>query len=485
MDTTLDLDDFETLFRAAPVKKIKQKVKETKPTGAAKTCILEPNKAKSIAISLARFQLSPVEIGQAISEMNETVLTVDRLEIILQNFPTETELQTVQTLPYENLSAESQLIAEIGKVHDPPALIRLRGLLTRHHFGAIFGAIEAQVSLIHEASLAISQSESLTKLLGIILRIGNHINSSNPRLGAGQAKGFRLETLSQLKMWKSGDNSTNLLNYVVTYVLRKCPEVAHFTTELECVNAALRVDYNQVRAEVKELQTSIQEISQELTKLNGLSPTEGEETATQSPFQMLLSPFIDTAQPRVTALAERAATVEQEYQELMSSFGIDPVDPASFFQMFADFTRDFREAERNVSQTLIKKSQPNSAEKEKAQQKSSDALRIRTHSPTTSVRSPSANTLRSPSARSPSVRSPSMRSPNLPNSPSARSTHIPNLKGTTVKSPSKPCSNDENNCNMVNSTQSVNSSAKKMVDLQQDAMRVMQRVNASRVRPSR
>ena len=64
-----------------------------------------------------------------------------------------------------------------------------------------------------QARSAISTSTALSQLLGIILRIGNHINAKSKRLG--QQKGFKLETLSQLKLWKSGDGQTNLLKYVV------------------------------------------------------------------------------------------------------------------------------------------------------------------------------------------------------------------------------------------------------------------------------
>lgn len=57
------------------------------------------------------------------------------------------------------------------------------------------------------------KDDEVRKVLGIILCIGNKLNTGNQR--RGNARGFKLDILGKLKDVKSDDGSTNLLEYVV------------------------------------------------------------------------------------------------------------------------------------------------------------------------------------------------------------------------------------------------------------------------------
>lgn len=64
------------------------------------------------------------------------------------------------------------------------------------------------------------QRGALRSILGFILRAGNYLNYGSRK---GQARGFSLECLSQLKSVKSVDNSTTLLRLVADAVEAQCP----------------------------------------------------------------------------------------------------------------------------------------------------------------------------------------------------------------------------------------------------------------------
>ena len=63
-------------------------------------------------------------------------------------------------------------------------------------------------------------SPDLYDVLGLVLTIGNQLNTGNAT--RGMADGFRLDILSKLKDLRSQDGSINLLHYIVKrYYLHK------------------------------------------------------------------------------------------------------------------------------------------------------------------------------------------------------------------------------------------------------------------------
>ena len=58
--------------------------------------------------------------------------------------------------------------------------------------------------------------------MGLVLAIGNHMNAGNSR---GMAEAFALDILPKLKNVKTKDNSSNLLQYVVSVYVRKYDKV--------------------------------------------------------------------------------------------------------------------------------------------------------------------------------------------------------------------------------------------------------------------
>ena len=69
----------------------------------------------------------------------------------------------------------------------------------------------------------------LQELLGIVLMLGNTLNSGNFH---GGAAGFTMENLTNLDGVKSADGSVSLLDFLVTTVDEKSPELLKFLDEL-------------------------------------------------------------------------------------------------------------------------------------------------------------------------------------------------------------------------------------------------------------
>lgn len=65
-------------------------------------------------------------------------------------------------------------------------------------------------------------SGSVSKVLGIILALGNYMNGGNRT--RGQADGFAIDILPKIKDVKSKDNSLTLLYYVVKMYIQVMEE---------------------------------------------------------------------------------------------------------------------------------------------------------------------------------------------------------------------------------------------------------------------
>ena len=78
----------------------------------------------------------------------------------------------------------------------------------------------------------------LHSLLQLVLAIGNHMNMGNIRIG--QAQGFHIGFLSQLRGLKSTDGGSSLLHFLAGLVERKFPELIEFNEDLTACTLAAR-----------------------------------------------------------------------------------------------------------------------------------------------------------------------------------------------------------------------------------------------------
>jgi len=78
--------------------------------------------------------------------------------------------------------------------------------------------VEIPLRNLREAIKEVRSSETLKRVLSIVLSIGNYLNGGTNR---GQADGFSLEALCKLSMIKDVNNQTTLSNYVLKLYKKK------------------------------------------------------------------------------------------------------------------------------------------------------------------------------------------------------------------------------------------------------------------------
>ncbi len=112
---------------------------------------------------------------------------------------------------------------------------------------------------IEKACDEISSSVRLRKLFGIVLNIGNRLNTAGP----GQkrkAGAFSIKSLLKLNQAKAFDNKTTFLHYVVLVVQRNSEALLDFKDDLPTVFKADKIYWDQCVSELEEVETQLENV---------------------------------------------------------------------------------------------------------------------------------------------------------------------------------------------------------------------------------
>lgn len=96
---------------------------------------------------------------------------------------------------------------------------RIYCLVYQNKFNESVASVEFKLNNMMHVCKELLTSDKIKSILGIILACGNNMNAANKL--RGDADGFDLAILPNLKDVKSRDNTTNLLQYIAYYYVNK------------------------------------------------------------------------------------------------------------------------------------------------------------------------------------------------------------------------------------------------------------------------
>lgn len=215
----------------------------------------------------------------------------------------------------------------------------------------------SQVDAIHKAVREIQQDQNkLSRILSLILAIGNYINGDTPR---GRAYGIRLDIFSKMVNLKASlPSQGSLMNYLASLSEENAPETLTLSENWMGVWAAAEVNFKQLTTDVNQLDVQMQRIQQEASKAKDMP---GER-----PLVQRLDQILATNQPVMNNLKASLRQAESSLETLLSRYGeslkaVSEEDPAKkFFSTFADFAKAFRAA---VDENASKKQEAEKAQR--------------------------------------------------------------------------------------------------------------------------
>ncbi|XP_036447516.1 formin-like protein 1 isoform X3 [Colossoma macropomum] len=335
----LDMNVFAELFKTkaqsppADIGTLKMKVVKK---ASSKVSLLEPNRAKNLAITLRKGGMGASQICTAIETYNLDALNLDFLELLERFIPSDYELKLIQNYEREGrslmeLSEEDRFMVRFGKI--PRLTQRISTLTFMGNFSESVKLVQPQLNAIIAASMSIKSSNKLKKILEIVLAFGNYMNSGK----RGAAYGFRLQSLDLLLDTKSTDRKQTLLHFLVNIIQEKYPQLHMFHTELHFLDKAALVSLDSILIDVRALEKGM-EVTQKEYKEQKDSP--------------VLRDFLSSSSSLMDSVVRDAKTAQEAYQSVVMYFGENPktTPPSVFFPIFIRFIKAYKLAEQENKQ---------------------------------------------------------------------------------------------------------------------------------------
>uniref|UniRef100_A0AAR2IKE1 Formin-like 1a n=1 Tax=Pygocentrus nattereri TaxID=42514 RepID=A0AAR2IKE1_PYGNA len=327
----LDMDVFAELFKTkaqsppTDIGTLKMKVAHK---ASSKVSLLEPNRAKNLAITLRKGGLDANQICTAIETYNLDALNLDFLELLERFIPSDYELKLIHNYEREGrslmeLSEEDRFMVRFGKI--PRLTQRISTLTFMGNFSESVKLVQPQLNAIIAASMSIKSSSKLKKILEIVLAFGNYMNSGK----RGAAYGFRLQSLDLLLDTKSTDRKQTLLHFLVNIIQEKYPQLHMFNTELHFLDKAGMVSLDSILIDVHALE-------------KGMGVTQKEyDKQKDSP---VLRDFLRSSSSLMESVVKDAKTAQEAYESVVTYFGENPktTPPSVFFPIFIRFIKAYK-----------------------------------------------------------------------------------------------------------------------------------------------
>uniref|UniRef100_A0A3B4ANV5 FH2 domain-containing protein n=1 Tax=Periophthalmus magnuspinnatus TaxID=409849 RepID=A0A3B4ANV5_9GOBI len=316
-------EQFKTKAQASPAEigTLRMKLAHKIPS---KVCLMEPNRAKNLAITLRKEGMAASDIC---CSYNQKALSLDFLELLERFIPTEYEMKLIHNYecegrPLDELSEEDRFMVRFGKI--PRLAQRISTLTFMGNFTDSVQLIQPQIDAIIAASMSIKSSAKLKKILEIILAFGNYMNSSK----RGAAYGFKLQSLDLLLETKSTDRRQTLLHFIVNIIQEKYPELHSFYTELHFLDKAAM---------------SLDSILQDVRALErGMEVTKREFTVEKD--NPVLQAFVKSNSALLDSVIADGKKAQDVYDSAVEYFGENPktMPPAMFFPLFVRFIKAYK-----------------------------------------------------------------------------------------------------------------------------------------------
>ncbi|XP_050166729.1 protein diaphanous homolog 2 isoform X6 [Myiozetetes cayanensis] len=331
----------------------KKKIKELR--------VLDGKSAQNLSIFLGSFRLPYEEIKNIILEVDEEKLSESLIQNLVKNLPEQKELNALAELKdeYNDLAEPEQF----GVVMSSVKMLRprLNGILFRLMFEEHVNNIKPDIMAVTMACEELKKSESFSKLLELVLFLGNYMNSGSRN---AQSLGFNISFLCKIRDTKSTDQKTTLLHFLAEICEENYKDILKFPDELQHVESASKVSAQTLKSNLDSMNQQIQRLENDI---NNFPKTQDENDK----FVEKMSSFAESAREQYEKLSNMHNNMTKLYENLGEYFTFDPkaISIEEFFGDLSNFRTLFLEAlkENNKRRELEEKTKRAKLAKEKAE----------------------------------------------------------------------------------------------------------------------
>ncbi|KAM9795020.1 protein diaphanous homolog 1 [Neosynchiropus ocellatus] len=298
--------------------------------------VLDSKVSQNLSIFLGSFRVPYEEIKNSILEVNEKVLTESMVQNLIKQMPEPSELERLADLKdeYDDLAESEQFGVVMSTVKRLKP--RLDAILFKMQFEEQLNNIKPDVVSVTAACEELRKSQSFSKLLEIILLVGNYMNAGSRN---GKSFGFPISYLCKLRDTKSADLKMTLLHFLVEVCQEQYPEIMSFPDELIHVEKASRVSAETIQKNLEQMGRQIKTLEKQLETF---PPPQSDKDQ----FAEKMSNFVTVSQEQYEKLDLLQKNMEKQYIELGEYFVFDPrkVAVEEFFGDLNNFRTMFQQA---------------------------------------------------------------------------------------------------------------------------------------------
>ena len=378
----IDEEEFAQLFQEEIVKGEPRK-NGTGVSGGQKNAVkvIDPKRANNGGIILARLKMSYDEMAKAVDTIDETAMSAEQMQGILEYIPTAAERKTLRKYMTSSKDAASKfaslcecekfMVAMMTVKH---SRTKIKALLFKSQFHACLEDLAKDAVIVEQACEELKNSIRFRKLLGIVLNLGNRLNTAGSSKKS-KARGVSLESLLKLSQAKAFDKKTTFLHYVVLVVQRNNKDLLNFKEDMSNVMKADKVHWDQCLSDLEEVEHQLETVrkialfeardtlssktrkkmkkaagDEDEEKLPDIEIGLEEEVAALRSTQVGL--FTLDAIKKVSALRDKVEWTNKRFGRLCEYLGEDTnknAMPHEVFKIMITFCRDFDRAVSDVA----------------------------------------------------------------------------------------------------------------------------------------
>uniref|UniRef100_A0A8C3UT19 Diaphanous related formin 2 n=1 Tax=Catharus ustulatus TaxID=91951 RepID=A0A8C3UT19_CATUS len=331
----------------------KKKIKELR--------VLDGKSAQNLSIFLGSFRLPYEEIKNIILEVDEEKLSESLIQNLVKNLPEQKELNALAELKdeYNDLAEPEQFGVVMSSVKMLRA--RLNGILFRLMFEEHVNNIKPDIMAVTLACEELKKSESFSKLLELVLFLGNYMNSGSRN---AQSLGFNISFLCKIRDTKSSDQKTTLLHFLAEICEENYRDILKFPDELQHVESASKVSAQTLKSNLDSMNQQIQRLERDIENF-----PQSQDEHDKFVEKMSISFFTD-AREQYEKLSNMHSNMTKLYENLGEYFTFDPkaISIEEFFGDLSNFRTLFLALkENNKRRELEEKTKRAKLAKEKAE----------------------------------------------------------------------------------------------------------------------
>ncbi|XP_044578585.1 protein diaphanous homolog 1-like isoform X1 [Cotesia glomerata] len=363
-EENVNMKEFVDLFSRQVIerKPTIKKEESSKPSKIQPAKILDSKRSKNVGILEKSLRVDFSEVENAVYNLDTSIVSLEALRQIYEIMPTAKEMEDITLHEKENpgipLDRPEMFLKQLSTIKNFNE--RIACLMFQSEFHDAISSVSTKLTNLRSTCDYLRNSQSLKRVMGLILTLGNYMNGGNRM--RGQADGFGLEILSKLKDVKSKVSGVTLLHYLVRVRLEQEGNynfdqmLALPVPEPADIEAASTINFEDIIKELDRLEKELQKCEKNCKTVAELSP-EDSTTAFKEKMETFLARARNELANEKENLQEARArfkAVMLFYQYVPKGTSIDTADPKDFFGLWISFCKDFKDIWKKEQQRLKK-----------------------------------------------------------------------------------------------------------------------------------